>query len=205
MKPAELDSLPVDQLPHGLPLFGMFLRMPTFYAELQVFRVRGWRAAARLTLHDVLVHPEQFDALDLPAGTFALVQLHGQVWALGTDDRRLMTLRRIGGDGRFDLDLVPGGGLVRLTDARGMVLAEYDLDMLRHDDGAVVSLIAVALVTRFTDEALSAVLVRAYPGLTALIAQRRSFPQLFASDAVSRDAQQWPVWSNVGAAPPGES
>ncbi|MET7424304.1 hypothetical protein [Dactylosporangium sp. NPDC005555] len=198
MMAAELDRLPVDQLPHGLPLFGMFLRMPAFDAELQVFRVPGWRSAAGLTLHDVLVHPEQFDALDLPAGTFALVQTHGQVWALGTGDRCMMTLRRVGGEGRFDIDPAPGGGPVTLTDERGTVLARYAMDTLRHDDGAVVSLIAAALATLFADEALSAVLVRAYPGLTSLIVEGRTFPRLFASDTVSRDARQRPVWPEAG-------
>ncbi|GAB3939841.1 hypothetical protein [Micromonospora vulcania] len=198
-------SLPADLLPHGLPMFGVTLTVAALHAELQVFGVLGSRSVPRLVLHDVLVHPEQFDDLAVPAGTVALLQTHGRCWLLCPqrsaepgEGGRVMDVRQVDGEAHFEVSLVrvgPDGDQIRLLDRHGTLLSKHELRGFRADDQEVVVLIGVALATQFDDEALSAVLARPYPGVTSLIRQPRPFPRLFPSDRVGSDGQVSEVWA----------
>src|SRR5215470_17847135 len=71
------DALPVDELPNGLPLFNLFLHVPAFAAKLQLFRLVRSYVVDRFTLHTLLVHPQEVDALPTLAETLGFLQLHG--------------------------------------------------------------------------------------------------------------------------------
>jgi hypothetical protein len=176
-------QLPVDELPNGLPLFNVFLHVPAYSARLQLFRLVHSHVIDRFTLHTLLVHPHELDAVPELAGAPAFLQLHGEVWLLDGDGSAL-TLRRAGQPVAYTVAPSPRGGPMCLLDAAGRRLDEEETGRFRDDDAVKVRFLRECFLREYADDALSVPLVRAYPGLTSLIRRGREFPRLFASDPV---------------------
>jgi hypothetical protein len=195
-----VDELPADELPNGLPLFNVFLHVPAYGAELQLFRLVRSYAVDRFTLHSLLVHPQQVDALPALAGALGFCQLHGELWTL--DNRPApdagapgaVTLGRAGQPARYTIAPGGGGERVQLRDAAGDLLAEEERTRFLADDLAKVRFLRECFQREYADDALSVPLVRAYPGRTSLIRQGRPFPRLLATDPVGPGTDVREVW-----------
>lgn len=180
------DTLPVDELPNGLPLFNLFLHVPAFEAKLQLFRLVRSYVVERFTLHTLLVHPQEVDALPTLAGTLGFLQLHGEVWELrdGTvDNRCALTIGRTGRPYEYAIT-APDDRTVCLVDATGTVATRADRHTFLGDDLTKVRFLRECFLSEYADDALSVPLVRCYPGRTSLITSGRVFPRLFRTDPV---------------------
>ena len=181
-------ELPVDELPNGLPLFNVFLHLPAYSAQIQLFRLIRSYVVDRFTLHTLLVHPQEQDAVPDLATALGFCQLHGEVWLFHRTDSAL-TLGRAGQPASPLINA--DRGRVSLVDSRGRVLAEEEDD---GDDATRVRLLGACFRREYADEALSVPFVRAYPGRTSLITRCRPFPQLFTTDPVSPRTDVVPAW-----------
>ena len=187
------DELPVDELPVGLPLFGVKLHVPELGAELQLFRVVRTVVTPRCSLHALLVHPEQVAEHAELAGADAFLQLHGHVWTLRAGSSAVTIDRHGGAEGyavRRDGDTVQA---LR----SGTVLASEPAGLFATDDEAKVRLLGACFLDAYDDDALSVPLVRGYPGLTSLIREHREFPLVLSGEPAPRTAPSRWLWDPV--------
>jgi hypothetical protein len=193
-------TVPVDELPNGLPLFNVFLHVPAFSARLQLFRLVRSYVIDRFTLHTLLVHPEEVDALPGLAGALGFFQLHGEVWLLRAGEGGV-TLGRAGQPAAYRIHPSPGRHRMSIVDSSGGRLDEEDYHAFLLDDTAKVRFLRECFSREYDDAALSVPLIRAYPGRTSLITRTRPFPRLFATDPVGPGTDVHEVWSGpVGVA-----
>lgn len=200
------DELPVDRLPNGLPLFNLYLHLPALDARLQLFRFLRTYVVEGFTLHTLLVHPEDLEAVGPLASALGFFQLHGQVWLLGEGSmagRPALTLARAGRAAEYALvrPAAPPGRLFLMA-ASGRVVADDECGEVLADDLAKVRLLRECFLAEYADDALSVPFVRPYPGLTSLIRRRRRFARFFRTDPVgpgtwARDP--WPALAGAGA------
>lgn len=187
-------ELPVDELPNGLPLFNLFLHLPAFSAKLQLFRLVRSYVIDRFTLHTLLVHPEELDAVPELAGALGFLQLHGEVWLLHAVGRAL-TLGRVGQPVGYRIVGSTDRRRMSIIDASDKPLASEDYHTFLRDDSVKVRFLRECLLREYADEALSVPLVRAYPGCTSLITRGRPFHRLFASDPVGPGTDVREPWT----------
>lgn len=193
-RPAVADELPVDELPVGLPLFGVQLHVPELAAELQLFRVVRTVVTPRCSLHALLVHPEQVAEHPELAAADAFLQLHGQVWTVRAGPATV-AISRLGGTGDgYVVDRV--GDAVRALRS-GTVLAAEPAALFAADDEAKVRLLGACFLDAYDDDALSVPLVRGYPGRTSLIRTYREYPLALAGEPAPRTAPARWLWDPV--------
>lgn len=190
-------ELPVDELPNGLPMFGIFLHLPAVDTQLQVFRALRSYVKGRVTVHTLLVHPNEMDAISALEGALCFFQLHGQIWVLRDDAARL-TLGRIGRDTEYLIAPTADGGRVCLADPNGQVLAAEDTGAFVRDDHARIRILCAGFLAEYDDDTLSIPLVRAYPGRTSLIHRTRPFSRLFRHDPIGPGTDAHDPWAYLG-------
>jgi hypothetical protein len=187
-------DLPVDELACGLPLFGVRLQVPGLGAELQVFRIARTVPAPAVSLHTLLVHPEQLEALAPLRGVDVFVQSHGELWPVrGTAGG--VEIGRLGGPAEYVIRR--DGDRVVAADRAGRVLATTAAGRFAADDPAKVELIGACFLDAYEDETLSLPLVRGYPGLTSLIRRYRSFVAVLADEPGPATAPSRWLWDGV--------
>jgi hypothetical protein len=183
-----IPQLPVDELPNGLPMFNVFVHLPALGTRLQLFRLVRSYVVEQFTLHTLLVHPEEVDAVAELAGAVAFSQLHGEVWLFHVDGA-MLALNRLGHPVSYRIRC-DRSGLALLDGAGQLVAQETDPG----DDAARVRLLRACFFLEYDDEALSVPLIRAYPGRTSLITQTRPFPRFFGTDPIGPSTSAVPVW-----------
>jgi hypothetical protein len=185
-------ELCADELPHELPMFGLYLAIPVRKTSVQVFRLLKSRTSAALVLHDLLVHPDDFDRLG-GSDVVGYLQAHGRLWALRCATHNELThIEEVGGPIRLRLE---SDHELRVIDVDGAVIHRESPNELARDDGASLRVLQAPLRQAFGSETISAVLVRGYPGRTSSIVDTRPFPRLFASDKLRNrrlDREIWP-------------
>jgi len=188
--------VPVDELPNGLPLFNVFLHLPALSAQLQLFRLVRSYVIERFTLHTLLVHPEELDALPSLAAALGFCQLHGEIWSLRGGDGEV-TLGRAEQPAAYRIHPSPDRQRLSIVDASGRQFDEEDYHTFLLDDTVKVRFLRECFLREYDDVALSVPLIRAYPGRTSLITRTRPFPRLFATDPVGPGTDVHEVWSGL--------
>jgi hypothetical protein len=186
--PLTLNEVPADELPNGLPMFGVFLHLPAVDTRWQVFRFLHSYLTPGVTLHTLLVHPQDWDATEVVAGAIGVFQLHGEIWVL-RDGRHGLTLGRTDHGIEFTISAA-----AELVDRDGAVIAAVEHTAFHSDDLARVRLLCAAFRTQYDDDALSIPLIRAYPGRTSLIRETRPFPRLLRGDPIGPGTDTFDPW-----------
>jgi hypothetical protein len=199
------DSLPLDELANGLPLFGVLLHVPQLDAKMQVFRLVDSVVLPGFTLYTLLVHPEELGGLPELADADAFCQLHGEVWVLrqvqpGLTGPGKVTVGRLSHGPEYTVQRV-GDDEVAARHESGRTLVTEPAQLLGSDDRAVARLLAGCFLDAYADEALSVPLVRGYPGTTSLIDRYREIPVVLPGEPRPRTAPARWLWEPVTGAP----